>query len=187
MRENFSALNGRISGSGFLYEKDMIGTAQSTMITPFYFSLKKKDQNYQATLPPFIFWKYTNSHVEKRYSLLGLVGDVNYIHPDGVPDYDLGIFPLVLYGKSPRTDDRYLFVWPVGGSIRGKLALDYINPWVFPGVALFFLYPPSSLFYLPFYVAAALIPAYVSYGDAEYSGTRNTVAPYTMGKRAGTK
>jgi hypothetical protein len=152
----------------FLYEKDHASHYPSTLVTPFYFTSTDGRKIYTASLPPFIFWKYTTDHSVSRNWVLGLAGDIDYRHSNGVPDYDLGIMPLVLAGKSPDARDRYFFLWPIGGTIKGKLGMDYISPWVFPGVALFFLYPPKSMLYIPLYIAASIIPAYVSYGKGDY-------------------
>lgn len=152
----------------FLYEIDPASVYPSKSVTPFYYTSMIGEDRYTASLPPFIYYKYENKRSISRNWALGLFGDIDYKHANGVNDYDLGVIPFVLYGKSPDMRDRYFFVWPVGGEIRGKLALDYIRPWVFPGVALFFLYPPSSWTVLPLYIAASIIPAYMSYGGGDY-------------------
>lgn len=154
----------------FLYEQDQVSYFPSKTVTPFYYHAKiNSHEEYSASLPPLIFWKYTNSNSISRHWFFGFAGDVDYTHPNGVTDYDLGVIPFILYGNSPEVKDRYFFMWPIGGTIKGKLVTDYISPWVFPGVALFFLYPPQSMLYLPLYVIASVIPAYVSYGYDDYS------------------
>jgi len=154
----------------FLYEQDRISCFPSKTVTPFYHTVKLDDnEDYTASLPPLLFWKYTNDHSISRNWLLGLAGDVDYTHANGTEDYDMGLMPFILYGNSPDKKDRYFFLWPIGGTFKGKLVMDYVSPWVFPGVALFFLYPPQSLLYLPLYIIASVIPAYVSYGRGDYS------------------
>jgi hypothetical protein len=153
----------------FLYEKDAVSVYPSTLITPFYFTSKNGETRYTASLPPFIFYKYENKRSVSRYWLLGFVNDIDYTHSNGVEDYDFMAFPLTAYGTSPDTRDKYLFVWPVGGVIKGKLGLDYLHSWIYPGVALFFLYPPKSLVYIPLYLLACIVPVYETYGKGDYS------------------
>ncbi|MGL4369107.1 MAG: hypothetical protein ACRCUT_05460, partial [Spirochaetota bacterium] len=152
----------------FLYEKDSSGVFPSESITPFYYHAVTGTHEYTASLPPVIFTKYFSAKNVSRTWLFGLAGDVDYTHADGAKDYDLGIMPFVLYGNSPDPKDRYFFFWPAGGTFKGKLAMEYISPWIFPGIALAFLYPPSSLLWVPLYAAAAAVPAYVSYGRGDY-------------------
>ncbi|HEY1405241.1 MAG TPA: hypothetical protein VF857_01405, partial [Spirochaetota bacterium] len=139
----------------FLYEQDQVSHYPSTLITPFYFHSRiKKNEEYTASLPPVLFWKYATDHSVSRNWFFGFAGDVDYTHPNGVEDYDLGVLPFLLYGNSPDKKDQYLFIWPIGGTFKGKIGMDYISPWIFPGVLLFFLYPPQSLLYLPAYIVA---------------------------------
>jgi hypothetical protein len=152
----------------FLYEKDERTPFPSTMVTPFYFTSQNGSVTYTASLPPFIYYRYDSGNSVSRNWALGFAGDVNYMHAGKVQDYDMGIIPFLLYGKSPDQRDRYFFFWPIGGEFRGKLAMEYIRPWGFPGVALFVLYPPTSILPIPLYILAALVPAYVSYGDRDY-------------------
>jgi hypothetical protein len=152
----------------FLYERDPLSVYPSKTVTPFYYTAKTGNYRYTASLPPLFFFKYENSRSVSRNWLLGLFGDVDYTHQNGVKDYDLGVIPLFLYGRSADARDRYFFLWPAGGEIRGKLGFEYIRPWVFPGAVLWFLYPPSSWTMLPLYLAASVIPAYMSYGAGDY-------------------
>jgi hypothetical protein len=153
----------------FLYEKNHQSVYPSTMITPFYFSTVEGRWIYTASLPPFIYWSYETESSKSRFMALGFASDTNYVHSNGVRDYDLGVFPFLMKGESQDSRDRYLFVWPIGGTIKGKIGMDYITPWAFPGVALFFLYPPKNVLYLSLYVLASFIPVYVDYGDGDYN------------------
>jgi hypothetical protein len=156
----------------FLYEKDLSGVYPSTMITPFYLNSKKGTVEYTASLPPFIFSKYVSGYSLSRSWLLGLVGDVDYMHQGKFEDYDFGLVPFCLYGSAQGGKGKYLFIWPVGGTFKGKLTMDYISPWIFPGLALVYIFPPTSfyslLMMLPVYVAASIVPVYTSYGRADY-------------------
>lgn len=158
----------------FLYERDRTGAYPSTMVTPFWFTSSEGSVRYSASLPPFLFSKYESGNSISRSWLLGLAGDVDFLHAEsGQMDYDLGVVPFLLYGKSKEDRDRYLFVWPVGGTFRGKLAMDYVSPWGFPfGIALALLFPPTSLHsalvMLPLYAAASVVPVYAHYGRGDY-------------------
>lgn len=154
----------------FLYEQESSYEFDTFVFRPFYMSHfnKKNNKRYQASLPPFIYWKYTTKRKEERHWLLGFSSDVNYLHSNKVYDYDFGFFPFIYYGSSVEKKDQYFMLWPLGGTLKGKLAHDRISPWVFPGVALFYYYPPSSIYMGVAYLFVSMIPAYVSYDWKDY-------------------
>lgn len=164
----------------FVYERHIEDTFRYTVFRPFYLhnipDHPGGDETYRAVLPPVIFSEYRRGPDYARYSLFGLIGGNNYRHENSVDDYDL-ILPPLLYGSSTDPNDRYFFLWPVGGTIRGKLGQDRIAPWVFPGVALFFLFPLSPLWPAPTlqatitlaaYVAASLVPVYTEFSYRDF-------------------
>ncbi len=139
---------------------------------PFYMTTTYNSGNkrFFASLMPLVFWGYEKPNSYEWKSLFGLMGSVDYTHRNGVRDYDFGAFPFLLYGNSPDERDRYLHVWPIGGTIRGKLGQDRIEAWVFPGVLLFYYFPPT---FPPSWVTiavlvASLIPLYVEYESGDY-------------------
>ncbi|HDP80426.1 MAG TPA: hypothetical protein ENN21_06240 [Spirochaetes bacterium] len=151
------------------YEKDRTPEYATSVYRPFYMKNRyNSGKTFEASLMPVVFWRYGSERSTEWKSLLGLVGAVDYRHSNGVKDYDFGIFPLALYGDSPDVRDRYLFVLPVGGVIKGKLAQDRIGAWAFPGIALFFLYPPSGVWMVLGYAALSLVPVYYTYQAEDY-------------------
>ena len=119
---------------------------------------------------PILFWEYDSPNKTEWKALFGLIESVDYVHSNGVRDYDFGVFPFFLYGESPDTRDKYLHVWPFGGVVKGKLGQDKITTYAFPGVLLFFVYPPvfppTWMNLAVFFVS--LMPAYVDYESRDY-------------------
>ncbi|HMB20283.1 MAG TPA: hypothetical protein VKQ10_04375 [Spirochaetota bacterium] len=135
---------------------------------PFYLHNDNPYEDFTASLMPFVYWSYTSPRQHEWKSLFGFMGAVDYTHSNGARDYDFGLFPILLYGKSDLKKDRYFHLWPFGGTIKGKLATDEINTAVFPGVALFFLYPPSGYFMFAAYLVVSLIPVHTTYTMEDY-------------------
>ncbi len=153
----------------FFYEKDLNSLYSTVAYRPFYVKTTHGDKSaFEASLMPVVYWKYTRERMTEWKSLFGLVDSLDYIHTDGVEDYDFAAFPLVFYGDSPDPKDRYFMIMPFGGTVRGKLGQDRISAYVFPGVALFFVLPPSNIYIALAYLAASFVPAYVDYESREY-------------------
>lgn len=151
------------------YEKDRNNIYSTRVYRPFYMkNVYHDDKTFTASLMPIVFWQYGTDHSVQWKSLFGIMGAVDYRHTNGVRDYDFGFFPIVFYGNSPDIRDRYLFVLPAGGTIKGKLAQDRIDAYVFPGMALFFLYPPSGVWMILGYAILSLIPVYYTYESDDY-------------------
>ncbi len=156
-----------------LYEHTEDINAATVVYRPFYMEAVHNENLFQASLLPVIFWRYKNNKNDVTKGFFGLYESTDYKHQDEKKDYDNGLFPLFLYGSGDSGKDNYLFIYPLGGNIRGKFAYDRISPYVFPGVALFFLFPPSGIFTWQtfFYSMAALIPVYTGFEDKDYTGT----------------
>lgn len=154
------------------YEHTAAPQISTFVIRPFYLEAENSDNLFQASLMPLFFWRYKNRSNDITKGFFGLYESVDYRHPGKRRDYDSGLFPLYLYGKGYDDKESYLFIYPFGGNIRGKLAYDRISPYVFPGVALFFIFPPTGLFTWQtlFLGLAALIPAYTEFEQRDYSG-----------------
>ncbi len=157
----------------FFYEHDTEQNRVSYIYRPFYMERSDKGNLFQASLMPVVFWRYKNDHSDFTKGLLGLYESTDYMHSDNKRDYDTGCLPLFMYGKGGRDADKYLFIYPFGGDLRGKLAYDRISPYVFPGVALWFLFPPTALFtwHTTFLALASVIPVYTEFQDRDYTGT----------------
>jgi hypothetical protein len=153
------------------YERE-IGIADTHLVVrPFYLVNEESSGNrFYASLMPIVYWAYESPRKYEWLSLLGLVHSVDYTHQNNVRDYDFGAFPFVFYGDSPEARDRYLLVWPFGGTIRGKLGQDRITAYLFPGFLLFFLYPPAfpPTLLNTAVLIASLIPLYVDYESRDY-------------------
>jgi hypothetical protein len=156
------------------YEKEMSKDLDSVVVRPFYMRNTSPDKTYKASLIPLIYSGYYTERKSEWTSLFGLIGSLDYKHKDGVKDYDFGFFPFLLFGTSEDSRDRYLHLWPFGGTIKGKLGQDRITTYAFPGFALFFLFPPALTagYALSWTTAAVLIaaifPAYVNYESRDY-------------------
>jgi hypothetical protein len=154
------------------YESEESNSSRSFVIRPFYLeNINTKNNNiFTASLIPVLFWEYESKNKTDWKSLFGLIGSVDYVHTNGIRDYDFGAFPFILYGKSPDARDKYLHIWPFGGVIKGKLGQDKIKTIAFPGVLLFFVYPimfpPTWMNIGIFFIS--LIPAYVDYESRDY-------------------
>lgn len=151
------------------YERDSTWLKSATVCRPFYLINRyRDDSSFEASLMPLVFWRYRDGRRSEWKSLLGLVDSLSYVHENGVPDYDFGIFPLLFFGCSPEKEDRYFFLLPFGGTIKGKLAHKRISAFAFPGVALFFLFPPANTYVALVWLVASLVPAYVNYEAKDY-------------------
>jgi hypothetical protein len=157
----------------FFYEhtEDLKGTTD--VYRPFFMEAVKGDKLFQASLMPVLFWRYKDDRNDITKGFFGLYESVDYKHSGNKKDYDNGFFPLFLYGNGDKPEDKYFLLYPIGGNMHGKLGYERISPWVFPGVALFFLYPPSGLFTWRtlFYALAACIPVYTEFEFKDYSAT----------------
>ena len=152
----------------FIYEKGSDDLSSFRTIRPFYLKNTYNDgSTYTAFLPPVIASNYKNNLGYKNHYFFSLSGETYYNHSGKKEDYDL-VLPPVFYGSGSESKDRYLMVWPIGGTLKQKLGYDYITPVIFPGVALFFLYPPSSTLMIAAYCLASLIPLYTEYGYKDY-------------------
>lgn len=156
----------------FFYEHTKDIYSDTVVYRPFFMEANSGNNMFQASLMPLFYWRYKNERSDVTKGFFGFYESDNYSHKKQGDDYDSGFFPLYLYGKGESGKDRYLFVYPVGGNIRGKFGYDRISPWAFPGVALFFLYPPSGIFTWQtlFWAIAALIPVYTEFEFKDYNG-----------------
>ena len=157
----------------FFYERTSGTNVDTLVCRPFFMESDSGDKMFQASLMPLFFWRYKDERNDRVRGFFGFYESDDYSHSEKKDDYDSGFFPLYLYGSGADEKDRYLFVYPFGGNIRGKFGYDRISPWLFPGVALFFLYPPSGIFTWQtlFFSVAALIPVYTEFESRDYSGT----------------
>ncbi len=154
------------------FEKETSNRIQSVTTRPFYLENTeiKSGNIFEASLMPVLFWQYKTDSKTEWKSLFGLIESVDYVHTNGVRDYDFGVFPFFLYGDSKDKRDKYLHIWPFGGTVKGKLGQDRITTVLFPGVLLFYFYPlvfpPTWMNVAVFFIS--LIPAYVDYESRDY-------------------
>ena len=174
----------------FIYERNRTPVESNFTIRPFYTRHVKGDDVFQASLMPVLFWKYEKTSTKDLRGLFGFIDSLEYQHPAGVRDYDLGVFPFIYYGSSPDSRDRYLMVWPFGGTVRGKIGQEDISAWVFPGFLLFIFFPPWSIVSGPIapyvltvtYAAISFMPLYTEYGRGDYRARGILWPVYTRGK-----
>jgi hypothetical protein len=150
------------------YERDERMESE-VFFRPFFLRNIYTDRRvFEASLLP-VYWRNKTPRKDEKKFFLGLWSSVNYVHPSGVEDKDVFAFPL-MYGESPYERDRYFFLWPFGGTIKGKLVQDRISAYAFPGFLLFFLYPPSfpPTWTMLGIIILSLIPVYVDYEYKDY-------------------
>ncbi len=156
----------------FLYEKDISCADSFTAVRPFY--LKNENPadrtSFTASMMPFLFWSYSNPENTSSSMLFGLWNWNSHGVTGSGAEKDLIMFPFVYYGRGESPGDNYFMLWPLGGTVRGKLGRDRISAWFFPGFLLFFLYPPASLFSWTSlaYTALSFVPIYYSYEHLDY-------------------
>ena len=154
----------------FFYEHSTHEFGENTVYRPFYMNMDYKEGSFQASLMPFIFTRYKDDKYDRVRAFLGLYASDDYTHADKKEDYDSGFFPLYLYGNGEREKDKYFFLYPFGGTFKGKLGHDEISPYLFPGFLLFVFYPPSGLFTWQALAwgLLSLVPVYTEYNFKDY-------------------
>jgi hypothetical protein len=154
----------------FFYEHSLHEFGENRVYRPFYMNMDYKKGTFQASLMPFIFTRYKDDNYDRVRAFLGLYASDDYTHSDKKDDYDSGFFPLYLYGNGGKEKDRYFFLYPFGGTFKGKLGHDEISPYLFPGFLLFVFYPPSSLFTWQALAwgLLSLVPVYTEYNFKDY-------------------
>lgn len=153
------------------YEHEESTNASLKVYRPFYLAhVPSEGKAFYASLIPFVWWAYETPRSYEWESLIGLIHSVDYTHRNGVRDYDFGLFPFFYYGNSPDERDRYFMLWPFGGTIKGKLGQDRITTYLFPGVLLFFIFPPTfpPTLMTTAVLIASFIPLYVDYESRDY-------------------
>ncbi|MFC1668944.1 hypothetical protein ACFL20_01015 [Spirochaetota bacterium] len=152
------------------YEYEKTDSFKSFTVRPFFLRNEKKGQKFETSLMPIIYWRYKYPNRDEYRGLFGIMHSVDYTHKTGIKDFDLFLFPVFFYGSSPDKRDRYMMIWPFGGSIRGKFGIEKVSPYVFPGFLLFVFFPPASVFSwtTTFYVILSVLPAYMTIEDRGY-------------------
>lgn len=168
----------------FLYDRESSDAYNGFALRPFYMQFHKKGVTFDASLMPILFWRYSGEGKSHLRALLGLYSKNDYTHGNGVTDYDRGLFPFIFYGFGSSLDenDSYFLLWPFGGTVRGKLGQRKITAAVFPGVSLFFLFPPAGMFrswILAAYAVLSFLPVYSSWELGDYKA-RGILWPLIM-------
>jgi hypothetical protein len=143
---------------------------------PFFEGYSTKYRTYEVISPLYIHRK--NIYIESYFFLplfLQVRKTTSYIQYDALfsifsysknyqkKEFDVGIFPIFLYGRGESSKENYLFIYPFGGTLKGKIGLDTIKIFFFPFVFLPFYYGVSILTILP-----AFIPLYMEYSYKDY-------------------
>jgi hypothetical protein len=156
----------------FFYEHTSDSSGSTDVYRPFYMEAEYGDNLFQASLMPLLFWRYKSIRNDVTYGFFGFYESTDYKHSGKERDYDSGLFPLFLYGSGDKEKDKYLFIYPLGGSFHGKFGYDRISPYVFPGVALFFIYHPAIFsMQAALFALASIIPVYTEFENRDYNGT----------------
>lgn len=157
----------------FFYEKSEDSSGSSVIYRPFFMETVSPDLTFQASLMPLFFTRYITADSDSVNGFFDFYQSSDYLHTGKQKDYDAAFFPLFMYGSGTDLSDNYLLVYPFGGTMKGKFGYDRISPYIFPGVVLFFIFPPSSIFTFQTLLLglAALVPAYTEFEEGDYSAT----------------
>lgn len=168
------------------YERERAGPVRTLVARPFYLKTGKSDNYFQASLMPVLFWRYCAPGYDKWKWLFGL-GQVDDVRRGGRRDFDFGFFPLLFLGfGSDAVKENYFFLWPVGGTLKGKFATDTISAYLFPGFLLFVFFPPASVVSwtaLGFGILS-LLPVYLYYRVGDFRAW-NVMWPFLYYGRGG--
>jgi len=154
------------------YEQEHVENRKTDVVRPIYLKNRYESSVFKTYFMPLGYWETKNKKSTRWNGLFGFTGAIDYKHSNGVKDYDFAAFPLLYYGNSKNKKDQYLAVWPIGGKLKGKFALDEITFYGFPSIFLFVFYPPATFFSLQtgVYLVASMIPLYATYKKNDYSG-----------------
>jgi len=152
------------------YENSSDETGESIVYRPLFMDIKYKEGSFQASLMPLIYWRYKDERYDRVRAFIGFYASDDYTHLDGSKDYDSGFFPFYFYGSGDKEKDNYFFLYPFGGTFKGKLGHDEISPYIFPGFLLFVFYPPASIFSWQALAwgLLSLVPVYTEYNFKDY-------------------
>ncbi len=155
----------------WLFYEDERGRDTATFVVrPFYLKHGTRESFFQASLMPFLFWRYRKPGYDKWKWLFGL-GQSDDVRRGNARDFDFGFFPLLFFGfGTDSVRENYFFLWPLGGTMKGKFVTDRLTACIFPGVLLFVFFPPATL--LSYQTLAwgviSLLPAYLSYEVGDF-------------------
>lgn len=154
----------------FVYEYSSHEHGDNTVFRPFYMRMDYKEGTFQASLMPVIFTRYKDENYDKVRGFLGFYASDDFVHSNGEKDYDSGLFPFYFYGKGDSKKDNYFFLFPLGGTVKGKLGHNEISPYLFPGFLLFVFFPPAGFFTWKTmaWSLLSLVPVYTRYNFKDY-------------------
>lgn len=155
----------------FLYDKETRDGLNSYTVRPFYLQSVGEEQYFDAFLMPLGRWRYGGANKDEVKGFFGAYNSTYYRMPGGEErEQDWGAFPFLFYGKGPSPSENYFMFWPFGGKLKGKLGYEDITAAVFPGLLLFYFFPPTSFFSLQTAVWAVLsfVPVYSSWSRKDY-------------------
>jgi len=115
----------------FLYEAEKRPGQSYTVIRPFFtnFSEYETAYNQQTILFPVYYKESTNYWY--TWTVLFFITGTSMKHDDTGEDEDL-LTPFLVMGSGGRDKDKYMGVFPIYGKIKGKLAYEEMNYFLFP-------------------------------------------------------
>lgn len=174
----------------FLYERERAGNVRTLAVRPFYLKTGTGLKYFQASLMPVLFWRYYTPEYDKWKWLFGL-GQVDDVKKGGTRDFDFGFFPMLFFGfGTDRAKENYFFLWPFGGTLKGKFVTNRISAYVFPGFLLFVFFPPAGIATAAgLYTALgwgllSLVPVYLYYEVGDFKAW-NVLWPFIYYGRGG--
>ncbi|OHD67005.1 MAG: hypothetical protein A2176_16155 [Spirochaetes bacterium RBG_13_51_14] len=153
------------------YEREAVGDHNTMVVRPFYLKTGTVNRYFQASLMPFLYWRYKRTDYDQWRWFFGLGQADDVTHEGGKRDYDFGFFPLLFFGfGTDAVKENYFFLWPVGGIMKGKFVTDKISAYIFPGFLIFFFFPPASVlsYQALAYIIMSALPVYLSYEVGEF-------------------
>jgi hypothetical protein len=159
------------------YESEAVADTDSVSFRPFFLQHRDARGVFQASLMPGVFWRYKTDSKDDIKALFGLVQSLEHVDDQGQREYDLAVFPFLFFGHAKQKKDRYALVWPFGGELKGKFGYERISAYVFPGLALFVLFPHLTIFCNPtllatvhtfVFAALSYVPVYARFEQGAY-------------------
>ena len=154
----------------FLYDKEVKTGHYSFAVRPFYLRSVNENQRFDAFLMPVAWWRYRTENKDQVKGLFGFYNSIEYHQPGGKPENDIGIFPFLFYGSGDSPNENYLLFWPIGGNMKGKIGYENLTAAVFPGILLFYFFPPASLLSWKTltWTILSFVPVYSSWSRSDY-------------------
>ncbi|MEW6444406.1 MAG: hypothetical protein AB1640_26005 [bacterium] len=93
---------------------------------------REGDRTELQALWPLILYRQTEGCERRTLRLFPLVYHREFVHPEGREETDDFVLPFFLRGRSSDSEENYLALFPLAGSLRGLFGKDRIRFLLFP-------------------------------------------------------